>query len=141
MHGVRATGLPARSAANFRCAECGDLFEVVYPWSEGAPAAGRHGDNRPNPNALKYLWQERRTSTMAVDQSGVWRFRDLLPIVPEDHVVTLREGNTPLYEMPKCAAALGLNWLLAKHQGMNPTGSLQGHGDDGGAVGGGGARV
>jgi threonine synthase len=81
--------------------------------------------NRPNPSALRYLWQERRTSTMAADQSGVWRFRDLLPIVPEDKIVTLREGNTPLYEMPKTAASLGMNWLLAKHQGMNPTGSFK----------------
>jgi threonine synthase len=62
---------------------------------------------------------------MGIDQSGVWRFRDLLPIVPYERVVTLREGNTPLYEMPKSAAALGLNWLLAKHQGMNPTGSFK----------------
>jgi threonine synthase len=62
---------------------------------------------------------------MGIDQSGVWRFRDLLPIVPDDRIITLREGNTPLYEMPRCAAALGLNWLLAKHQGMNPTGSFK----------------
>lgn len=62
---------------------------------------------------------------MAVDQSGVWRFRDLLPIVAEDEVITLREGNTPLYELPKSAKMLGLNWLLAKHQGMNPTGSFK----------------
>ena len=41
---------------------------------------------------------------MAVDQSGVWRFRELLPIVRDvDRVVTLREGNTPLYEMPRSA--------------------------------------
>jgi threonine synthase len=51
------------------------------------------------------LWQERRTSTMAIDQSGVWRFRDLLPIVDDlEKVVTLREGNTPLYDLPRCAA-------------------------------------
>jgi threonine synthase len=62
---------------------------------------------------------------MAIDQSGVWRFRDLLPIVADDRVVTLREGNTPLYEMPRAAAALRMNWLLAKHQGMNPTGSFK----------------
>ena len=62
---------------------------------------------------------------MGIDQSGVWRFRDLLPIVEDDRVITLREGNTPLYEMPRSAAALGLNWLLAKHQGMNPTGSFK----------------
>ena len=121
--------------SNFRCRACDDLFEVEYPWSEGAPECGGvEGGysasrpvpkNRPNPSALRYLWQERRTSTMGIDQSGVWRFRDLLPIVPYDRVVTLREGNTPLYEMPKSAAALGLNWLLAKHQGMNPTGSFK----------------
>ena len=62
---------------------------------------------------------------MAVDGSGVWRFRELLPIVDAKQVVTLREGNTPLYEMPRSAEALGMNWLLAKHQGMNPTGSFK----------------
>ncbi len=80
---------------------------------------------QPNPGALRHLWEERRTSTMAVDQSGVWRFRELLPIVDANQVVTLREGNTPLYEMPRAAEALGMNWLLAKHQGMNPTGSFK----------------
>jgi threonine synthase len=99
------------------------LFEVEYAWSESAVTDGP--TKKPNPGALKYLWAERRTSTLAVDQSGVWRFRDLLPIVSEAEVVTLQEGNTPLYEMPRSAAALGMNWLLAKHQGMNPTGSFK----------------
>jgi len=139
-HVLRCTGCGERIAAqdaksNFRCRACDDLFEVEYPWSAGAPECGGVEasysasrpvpKNRPNPSALRYLWQERRTSTMGIDQSGVWRFRDLLPIVAYDRVVTLREGNTPLYEMPKSAAALGLNWLLAKHQGMNPTGSFK----------------
>ncbi len=114
----------AQAASNFRCAICGELFEIEYPWSEGAPAGDGPGW-KPNPGALKHLWEERRTSTQAVDQSGVWRFRDLLPIVAEERVVTLREGNTPLYEMPRSAEAFGLNWLLAKHQGMNPTGSFK----------------
>jgi threonine synthase len=100
---------------------------VVYAWSPGEDAGLPGASVRmPNPGALKYLWQERRTSTMAVDQSGVWRFRDLLPIVENmDRVVTLREGNTPLYEMPRCAAMVGIDWLFAKHQGMNPTGSFK----------------
>ncbi len=38
-----------------------------------------------------------------------------------NHPVTLREGNTPLYELPRCAKVAGLDVLLAKHQGMNPT--------------------
>jgi len=128
-HKLRCTGCDLRIAgeearSDFRCPNCGDLYEVEYPWSEGATIPSEHV-NRPNPNALRYLWQERRTSSLAIDQSGVWRFRDLFPIVADDQVVTLREGNTPLYELPKSAAALGLNWLLAKHQGMNPTGSFK----------------
>ena len=122
--GDRIDGDEARS--NFRCAQCGELFEVEYPWSESAKREAEYpAINRPNPSALRYLWQERRTSSQAIDQSGVWRFRDLLPIVGEERIVTLHEGNTPLYEMPKSAARLGLNWLLAKHQGMNPTGSFK----------------
>jgi threonine synthase len=75
---------------------------------------------------LRSRWQELRTSTLPIDQSGVWRFRDLLPILNNlDHVVTLREGNTPLYEMPRAAELAGVDWLLAKHQGMNPTASFK----------------
>ncbi len=127
-HSLRCTGCGQRisgreTASNFRCRACGELFEVEYAWSE--TAAGDASTKKPNPGALKYLWAERRTSTLAEDQSGVWRFRDLLPIVSDDQIVTLREGNTPLYEMPRSAAALGMNWLLAKHQGMNPTGSFK----------------
>ena len=147
-HHLRCTECAAvipkdEASSNFRCPQCNGLYEVVYPWSDVKPGAklepkadAQSGTQTatfsdlvnllPNPSALRWLWQERRTSTMAVDQSGVWRFRDLLPIVDDfEKVVTLREGNTPLYELPRAARALGLNWLLAKHQGMNPTGSFK----------------
>ena len=74
---------------------------------------------------LKALWLSRRTSRHALDQSGVWRFRELLPQIPEEHVITLREGNTPLYSLPRCAHAAGVDHLQAKHQGMNPTSSFK----------------
>jgi len=65
-------------------------------------------------------------STEALDQSGVWRFRELLPILNNfGNAVTLREGNTPLYHLPRAARALGIDQLYAKHQGMNPTGSFK----------------
>ncbi len=129
--------------SDFRCPACNGLYEVAYAWSgerwsgerwagerwagERSPdrAQPRPGVSFPNPSALRWLWQERRTSTLAVDQSGVWRFRDLLPIVDSEKIVTLREGNTPLYDLPRCARSAGIDWLLAKHQGMNPTGSFK----------------
>jgi threonine synthase len=65
-------------------------------------------------------------SSEALDQSGVWRFRELLPILNSfGNAVTLREGNTPLYHLPRAAKALGIDQLYAKHQGMNPTASFK----------------
>jgi threonine synthase len=117
--GVRIRGDQAGSI--FRCADCGDLFEVEYPgWSQPG------GTDRPNAGALKWLWRERRASSELLDHSGVWRFRELLPILDSfGNAVSLREGNTPLYHLPLAAKALGVDQLFAKHQGMNPTGSFK----------------
>ena len=135
-HHLRCTGCAKCIAGDqvppdFRCAECQSLFEVVYPWNDSIENLHGQTDlpnprDLPNPAALRWLWQERRSSTQSIDQSGVWRFRDLLPIVRDfERVTTLREGNTPLYELPRASASLGINWVLAKHQGMNPTGSFK----------------
>jgi threonine synthase len=126
LHTLRCFGCGAHIAGpearpDFRCAQCGDLFEVEYAgWRQ------RQGQNRPNPGALKWLWRERRCSAESLDQSGVWRFRELLPILENfGNAVSLHEGNTPLYKLKRAARALGIDQLFAKHQGMNPTGSFK----------------
>jgi threonine synthase len=135
LHQLRCFGCSARirgeqAGPNFRCVECGDLFEVEYPgWSQTG------GTDRPNAGALKWLWRERRASSELLDHSGVWRFRELLPILDSfGNAVTLREGNTPLYHLPQTARSLsgaggsgtgGFDRIFAKHQGMNPTGSFK----------------
>jgi threonine synthase len=124
-HQLRCTGCSRTIAqkeltGTFRCSQCADLFEVVYP--------GWHGPKltRPNPSALRWLWHERRCSSESPDRSGVWRFREMLPILGAmENAVTLGEGNTPLYELPRAAQRLGMSRLRAKHQGMNPTGSFK----------------
>ena len=150
-HQLRCVGCgavisPEALEKDFRCTQCGELQEVEYPsWSasttastaaamtasttapsnsgNSSPSAPRRA---PNPGALRWLWQERLQSRLPIDQSGVWRFRELLPILNDpEKAVTLREGNTPLYRLPQSAEALGLTELYAKHQGMNPTGSFK----------------
>jgi threonine synthase len=126
LHQLRCFGCGSRIAGaqaqpDFRCAVCGDLFEVEYPgWNQPT------GPDRPNPGALKWLWRERRCSSESLDQSGVWRYRELLPILESfGNAVSLREGNTPLYHLPRAAKRLGIDQLFAKHQGMNPSGSFK----------------
>lgn len=101
----------------FRCQECGELLEVIYP--EWAGAAREFGLR------LKEIWRERKSGTLPEDASGVWRFRELLPQIERRNVVTMREGNTPLVQLTRSARALNLPQLFAKHQGMNPTGSFK----------------
>jgi threonine synthase len=70
-------------------------------------------------------WRLRASSSKPIDRSGVWRFRELLPFDVSAAVVTLFEGNTPLYDAPLCAEYCGLRALRLKHQGCNPTGSFK----------------
>ncbi len=102
---------------DFRCGKCGDLLEITYPaWNEA----------RHDAATLKADWKSRKLSGNPADSSGVWRFRDLLPTLDDEaQIITLREGNTPLYELPQCARITGVPRLFAKHQGMNPTGSFK----------------
>ena len=98
------------------------IAATCWKWSFPSWSAGL----APEPSALKSLWRERRTSNQALDSSGVWRFREVLPELDDwASAITLREGNTPLYDLPRCARSAGVERLLAKHQGMNPTGSFK----------------
>lgn len=101
----------------FRCTQCSELLEVVYPELAAAP--------REFALRLKEIWRERRGSSLPENASGVWRFRELLPQVDRQNIVTMCEGNTPLVQLKKAARELRLPNLLVKHQGMNPTGSFK----------------
>ncbi len=79
--------------------------------------------------ALRRIFDTRLMSRKPLDRSGVWRYREFLPAFkPFDAVVTMFEGNTAIFSMPKCARYCGMQYLLAKHQGLNPTGSFKDNG-------------
>jgi threonine synthase len=101
----------------YSCPACGGLLEVDYP------------NLRLEAAALKRLWRERRMSNHLLDQSGVWRYRELIPFLEDwAQVVSLGEGNTPLLEAPRAAGYADLERLAFKHQGFNPTGSFKDNG-------------
>src|SRR5579872_6614805 len=101
----------------YNCPRCGGLLEAVYDPPEQSALM------------LKRVWRERRVSNAPLDQSGVWRYREFIPFLSSYNcVVTLREGNTPLLEAKQAAEYGGLDRLVFKHQGFNPTGSFKDNG-------------
>jgi threonine synthase len=96
------------------CSRCGDLLDI----ERGSPV-------ERDAASLRALWRERLASSEARDRSGVWRFREFLPFADDVAVVSLGEGNTPLYDAPRSADYCGLSSLRLKHQGNNPTGSFK----------------
>src|SRR5215471_12157784 len=98
----------------YTCTDCGGLLQITPSF-----------DQIPDVQALPSIWKARRASLAAVDRSGVWRFRELLPFGEGVRLISLDEGNTPLYEAPRSAAYGGLDSLRFKHQGANPTGSFK----------------
>lgn len=59
---------------------------------------------------------------------GMYRFRELTPLDDGEAPVTLGEGGTPLLELPRLAAHLGLHRVWAKDEGQNPTGTFKARG-------------
>src|SRR5882672_1685614 len=96
------------------CPACGGLLEVLL-----------EGNTDQDPEGLRAVWSKRLASFDPADRSGVWRYRELLPFAADAPIVTLAEGNTPIYEAPVSAAYCGLDALTLKHQGCNPTGSFK----------------
>ncbi|MBI3887393.1 MAG: threonine synthase [Opitutae bacterium] len=72
-----------------------------------------------------------RTLTKAALQTrgkSLWRYREVLPVKSDAHIVTLGEGFTPLLPAPRLGAKHGLARLLIKDESQNPTQSFKARG-------------
>lgn len=122
IHPDCARTFDAREAV-FSCPSCGGLLDVRYDWSRIAVPA-RLAD-------FERRWRRTaRSHAEALDFSGVWRFRELLPFAAEEHLVTAGEGQTVLQRADALAAHLGMSpgRLELQYEGMNPTGSFKDNG-------------
>jgi threonine synthase len=118
--------------ASQRCIEphCGERYSLdarlyVCPRCRGLLDVEREAGMEISSERLRTLWATRLASFEPRDRSGVWRYRELLPFADDVRVVSLMEGNTPLYDAPRAAQYCNLDALAFKHQGSNPTGSFK----------------
>jgi threonine synthase len=61
-------------------------------------------------------------------EPNMWRYREMMPLLPGDQPVTLGEGFTPLFHAKRLGAALGLDRLYIKDESLNPTNSFKARG-------------
>jgi len=70
-------------------------------------------------------WKKEALADRAPD---MWRYRELMPLLPGDEPVTLGEGFTPLIHARRLGATIGLDRLLIKDESLNPTNSFKARG-------------
>ncbi|ELY46681.1 threonine synthase [Natronorubrum sulfidifaciens] len=97
------------------CIECGDTFapfdDVRYTCDECDGLLEVRYDELPTFDDF--------------EGHGVWRYAAALPF---ESGVSIQEGSTPLYEVPRLEDEIGVKTLRIKHEGMNPTGSFKDRG-------------
>lgn len=59
---------------------------------------------------------------------SLWRYREVLPVVNDEWIVSLGEGWTPLSRMHQSGNILGHDGVYVKDESVNPTGSFKARG-------------
>jgi threonine synthase len=98
-----------------RCSLCDGLLQV------------HHRPPAVTPAELIQRFTERRGGGPGATASGVWRFREIV-LPSAESVVSHPEGNTPLLHRAALDHWAGVDHLLLKHEGYNPTGSFKDRG-------------
>ncbi|WP_309892976.1 threonine synthase [Archangium sp.] len=103
-----------------RCRKTHDAERVQNLCDCGGPLLVRYD--------LKAAASALRPSDLAGRVSSLWRYRELLPVRDPKNIITLGEGMTPLFPLPRLGAELGLRDLWLKDEGLNPTASFKARG-------------
>ena len=69
-----------------------------------------------------------KKESLAGREPNMWRYREMLPLLPGDEPVTLGEGFTPLFHARALGGELGLSSLYIKDESLNPTNSFKARG-------------
>jgi threonine synthase len=105
------------------CGRCAERYDADVPQNVcrcGAPLLVRYDLDRVRTTV--------RPQDIASRGADLWRYRELLPVRDPAHVITLGEGWTPIVELADYGRRIGVPGLLAKDEGMLPTGSFKARG-------------
>lgn len=113
---------PPHYVTGLTCLLCG----TTYPYGNlfTCPACGIEGilDVEYDYDAIRNRFAAQPLSQRRSDH---WRYKELLPVLQDAPVPHLSVGWTPVYDAHRLARALGVERLLLKDEGRNPTSSFK----------------
>ncbi len=105
------------TSAVYRCPRCQGLLDVVHD---------EHALRDRSAAAWMKLFDDRYKRTQWPYGSGVWGKREwVMPMIPDDLIVSMDEGGTNLFWAERYARELGLSDLWVKLCGNSHTGSFK----------------
>jgi len=110
--------------SHLSCSGCERTF-VPAQLNSVCPDCGKPLLARYDLERLAKTW---RKEDLVGRAAGLWRYRELLPIDDERHVVSLGETMTPLVHVERLGQALGLEALYVKDETRLPTGTFKARG-------------
>lgn len=109
---------------HLECPECGGRFAPVEPQTYchdcGSPLLARYDLERVGRDVDRHTFVDR--------SGGMWRWRELLPLLDSACRFSLGEGGTPLLPASRLGERLGMKRLFIKDEGVNPTGTFKARG-------------
>jgi threonine synthase len=108
---------------HLECSKTGKTYEPnkLYNLSEaGKPLLVRYDLEKASKTLKKKSLKDR--------VSSLWRYREVLPVVNGENIITLGEGWTPLVRAERLGAKLSMPQLFIKDESLNPTGAFKARG-------------
>lgn len=115
--------LPIVTMANVKGLVC-TICRKKYPIDSEQGPCTKCGNQLLLDLDLRNISKKIDTSVFAKRGWSIWRYKELLPDLEENVIVSLGEGGTALLECKRLARELGLQKLFIKDETTNPTGSF-----------------
>lgn len=109
--------------SHLECSKCGkkyDYNKVNQLCECGKPLLVKYD--------LEKVKEKVSPEDIAKREHSLWRYKELLPVVKEENIVSLGEGMTPLNLCEKSGKKIGIPNLYIKDEGVIPTGSFKARG-------------
>jgi threonine synthase len=106
---------------DLQCSQCGSAASV-YELQRASVCCNM-------PLVAQYDLSARLDKKKLLEREGtMWRYREVLPVLDDQFVVSLGEGYTPILQMKNLEEDFGFANLWLKDEGQNPTGSFKARG-------------